>query len=115
MRMQHQVLSPGMQDSEEPNLSAKMFGISGDFEQCLRTRREQKIVKQGWVDTNQRIQPMRQRKHDMKVADVQELLFSCNEPVLACLGLTLWAVSIPAGIIRDGLVPAPRTCIEMAA
>src|SRR4051794_36900263 len=115
MWMQHQILSPGMQDTEEPNLSAEMLWISRNFEQCLRTRREQKIVKQGWVGTNQRIQLMRQRKHDVKVADIQQLLFSRGEPVLPCLSLALRAVPIPAGVIRDGLVPATRTCIEMAA
>jgi hypothetical protein len=115
MWMQHQVLSPGMQDAEEPNLNAKMLWISRDFEQRLRTRREQKIVKQGWVGTNQRIQLMRQGKHDVKVADIQQLLFSRREPVLACLRLALGAVPIPAGIIRDGLMSASRTRIEMAA
>ena len=115
MRVQHQVLPPGMQNAEEPNLSAEVLWISCNFEQCLRSRREQKVVKQGWIGTNQRIQLMRERKHDVKIADIQQLLFSRGEPVLACLRLALGAMPIAAGVIRDGLVSATRTRIEMAA
>ncbi len=100
---------------KNPISAPRWLWISRDFKQCLRARREQKIVKQGWVCTNQCVQLVRQRKHDVKVADIQQLLFSGGEPVLACLRLALWAVPIPAGIIRDGLMPASRTCIEMAA
>lgn len=35
--------------------------------------------------------------------------------MLACLCLALGAMSIPAGVIGDGLAPALRACIEMAA
>ena len=31
--MKQQVLSPGMQNAEEANVCAKMFGIGGDFEE----------------------------------------------------------------------------------
>jgi len=43
MIMGQQVRSPGVQDGEEPDLSAEALGISGDFEQGLGTGIEQQV------------------------------------------------------------------------
>lgn len=44
MRMKFELLTPSMQDTEEANFCAKMFGIAGNFEQCFCTGSEQEIV-----------------------------------------------------------------------
>jgi hypothetical protein len=38
MGMEQQVLSPGVQNADHANFGAQVFGISGYFEQSLRTR-----------------------------------------------------------------------------
>jgi hypothetical protein len=58
---------------------------------------------------------MRQSEYDMKVRNFEKFLFSCGEPALASLCLALWTVTIPAGIIRDGLMTALGALIDMAS
>src|ERR1700751_681271 len=54
-----------MQDTEEANFCAKMFGIAGNFEQCFCTGSEQEIVDDLLVLQNQRSQMTRKREDNM--------------------------------------------------
>ena len=58
---------------------------------------------------------MRQGEYDVEVRNAEEFFFSCGEPALASLCLALWTVSVPAGVVRDGLMTALRTLIDVAA
>ena len=58
---------------------------------------------------------MRQGEYDVEVGDAEEFFFSCGEPALASLCLALRTVPVPAGVIRDGLMTALRTLIDVAA
>ena len=55
VRMQAQVLSPGMQDAEEADPGSEMPGVGCDFEHGLSCGAEEQIVEQarmsltGWV------------------------------------------------------------------
>jgi hypothetical protein len=44
IRVKAQFLVPGMENAEEANLSAKMFGIASDFQKGLGAGAKQKIV-----------------------------------------------------------------------
>ncbi len=68
MRMQHQVLPPGVQDAEEADAGSKMFRVSGDFEQRSSACLKQQVIQQGCVGTDQVVEFVRQCKHDVKVA-----------------------------------------------
>jgi hypothetical protein len=54
-------------------------------------------------------------EHDVEVAGSEKLALASCEPVFARLRLALWTVPVPAGVIRDCLVTALRTGIDMAA
>ena len=58
---------------------------------------------------------MRQGEYDVEVGDAEEFFLSCGEPALASLCLALWTVPVPAGVIRNGLMTALRTLIDVAA
>ena len=58
---------------------------------------------------------MRQGEYDVEVGEAEEFFLSGAEPALASLCLALWAVPVPAGVIREGLMTALRTLIDMAA
>ena len=45
MRMQSQVLSPGMQNAEEADLGSKVLGVCRNFEHGLRASAEEQIIK----------------------------------------------------------------------
>src|SRR6516225_2111473 len=52
----------------------------------------------------------------MNVTRRQKFLATCFEPTVACVGLTLWAVPIPAAVVGDGrTVAAVSALIEMPA
>src|SRR5215472_9392079 len=52
----------------------------------------------------------------MNVRRGQKFLATCCDPTVARVGLTLWAVSIPAAVVGDGrTVPAVGALIEMPA
>ena len=44
MRVKFEFLTPGVQNAEEADFCAKMFGIVGDFQKGFRTGSEQEIV-----------------------------------------------------------------------
>jgi hypothetical protein len=50
----------------------------------------------------------------MEVTHRQEFLLAGSKPPLPRGCLTLGAVSISAGVVRDGLVTAPRTLVTMS-
>ena len=56
MRVQEQVLSPGVQDADYTDLSSQVFGIGCDFQQGLCTGGEQQIVKQTRVFQGEHIE-----------------------------------------------------------
>jgi hypothetical protein len=58
---------------------------------------------------------VRYREDNVEVAGVEEFTFSCRQPALASLCLTLGAVPIPARVVRDGLIAATRASIAMPA
>jgi len=58
---------------------------------------------------------MWQREYDVKVRYVEELSFLFGEPALASLSLALRAVPVSTGVIRDGLMAASRTSIDVTA
>ena len=49
MRVMQEVLSPGMQHGEEPDLRTQMPGVGGDGAQRLRGGPEQDVVNHGLV------------------------------------------------------------------
>jgi hypothetical protein len=51
----------------------------------------------------------------MEVRDLEHLAFSCSEPALASLRLALHAMPMAAGMVRDGLIIATGTLVNMTA
>ena len=58
---------------------------------------------------------MRQGENDVEVRNAEEFFLSCGEPALASLCLALGTVPVSAGVVRDGLITALRTLIDVAA
>jgi len=68
-----------------------------------------------WVLERQHIEFMRYRKDHMKVVGGEKFSLARGEPLLACFCLTLRAMAVAAGVIRDSLMTAARTGVHMAA
>ena len=113
MGMQEQVLTPGVQDANETNLSSQSFGVSRYFEHGGRAGAEKQIIQNPGVAQTERVQLLWQGEHDVEVRNVEEFFLSCGEPALASLRLTLRAVPVPAGIMGDGLMTAFGALIDV--
>ncbi len=96
VRMVQQVLSPGVENAEEPYLSAEMFGIGGHLQKSGRRSTEEQIVNDPLVLQRQHTQLVRQRENDVEIAGIDKLPFTVGKPALARLRLTLRAVAIAA-------------------
>src|SRR4051794_18515859 len=58
---------------------------------------------------------MRKSEDHMKIWDGKQVFRAPREPLLAGVGLTLWAVPVPARVVRDGLVLASGASVQMPA
>ena len=115
VRMWSECLSPGVQDGQEASLCAKMLRIGRDIEQRGSTGLKEQGKQLSLVLPYQRHKLMWDAEDEMIVVDRQQFLLPIPKPLVARSGLTLGAVPVAAGVIRDGLVPAVYARIAMTA
>lgn len=56
-----------MKHTEKADLGAEMFGVGGNFDQCVGTGAEDQTVEQFFVLQRQRCQLMGERENDMSI------------------------------------------------
>src|SRR5215469_10651773 len=115
MRVMLKILSPGVKDTQEADLRAKMLRIGSDFLQGCGAGAKQEMVDDLLVLQGQPRQLVGDRKDDMHIVDRQQFLSASGEPLVASVDLALWTVPGTAGIERDGLVAALAAAVQMAA
>ena len=115
VRMWSQRLSPSVQDGQEASLCAQVLGIGKDLEQCGGTGLKEQRKQLSLVLPHQRHKLVWNAEDEMEVADRQQLLLALLNPLVARSGLTLGAVPVAAGVIRDGLVAAVYAGVAMTA
>jgi len=96
VRMMLEFLVPGVQDTEETDLSAEALRVACDLKQCLGAGLEQQGVDFAFVLQRQRGQLARQGKDHVDVARGQQVFFPSFEPAVAGVSLTSRAVPIAA-------------------
>ena len=116
MGMEPELLIPSMQHGEEADFRAEVSRIASDFEKCFRTGAKQEIVEDLSVLQGQWSQPLGKGEDHMDVARREKFSLTCGDPAFPGRGLTLRAVPISAGVVRDGgAMPAAGALIEMTA
>src|SRR5271163_1120161 len=115
MRMQSQVLSPGVQNAEEADLGSEVLGVGRNFKHGLSAGAEEQIVEQPWIALTERVQLVGQGKDDVEVGHAEQILFAPCQPALACLSLAFGTVAVATGVIGNGLMVATRAGIQMAS
>src|SRR5271163_4711111 len=114
VRMEEQVLAPGMQDADESNPRREPLRVGGDFLHRGGAAAEEQVVQQAGIALAERVQLVRQRKDHVEVADGQQFLLTSREPALPGLRLALHAVTVAAGVIRDRLMTTRGTGIDVS-
>ena len=116
MGMQAELLTPGVQHTEETNFSAEVSGIASDFQKCFVTGPEQQAIDELLVLQSQVCQLRRQCENNMDVARRKKFLATRYDPTVAGSGLTLRAVPVSAAVVGDGgAMSTAGALVEMTA
>ena len=103
----------GVQHGEKTEMSCEP-GLP-NFEQRLGDGTKQDAVDDAPVLKRQGTELMRQREHDMKVDDGQQVAQSLVEPLCSCRGLALRAMPVAAGVVGHLAVVALVALKHVAA
>lgn len=113
--MDLQILTPGVQNAEESDLSTQVFGIGRNLQQRRGAGAEQKVIDYFLVLQSQPGEFVGDGKNHMHVFNGQQFFFAIGEPSVAGIGLALRTMSRPAGVKRGGFMAALATAIQMSA
>ena len=113
--MEVKVLAPGVEDGEEAEFRAQVFGIAADGEQRFRGGSEEDVVDHLLVVESQLRNLLRDGEDDMEILAVENLRLSVFYPVCAGERLTLGAMTIPAGPVADTLLTACITLFDLSS
>jgi len=102
MRMEKQILAPGVQYREKADLGAQVLRIGGNLQESCRTGSKQEGIDEFFVVENQGSQSVGERKDNVHVGNGQKFLLTSGQPLVASVGQTLRTMPIPAAIVGDG-------------
>ena len=108
-------LPPSMQNCREADLRAEMLGVAGNGFERLGCRRKQNAVHNRLVLVGQRGNLLRQREHDMKILDLQQVGLARRQPLACRRALALGTMPVPATAVSDLGQPALATALDMPA
>ncbi len=114
MRVHLEILSPGMQDTEEADIRAEVPWIGRNLEECGGAGVKQKVIHEFLVVECQPRQFVRNREDHMYVLHRQQFFFTGCEPSLAGVGLALGTMPRAAGVKRNGLIAALMAPVQVA-
>jgi hypothetical protein len=78
--MIHEVLTPGMENGDDPYFCAEMFRVLGEFRECLGCRVKKQVVQDPLVHGNQGIQFCGEGEDHMEVFHGQKVLPASLDP-----------------------------------
>ena len=115
VRVVQQILSPGVQHTQEADLRAQMVWIGGDLTQGVRRRPEQDIVDNGLVLEGDDLDLLGHREHDVEVGRVEQFGPTVLEPLSPCETLAFRTVAISARVVGHPLMAAIAAPLDVTA
>ncbi|HEY4355591.1 MAG TPA: hypothetical protein VGN16_07590, partial [Acidobacteriaceae bacterium] len=98
MRMDLQILSPGVQDAEEADLCAQVLRVGCDVKECCSADAKEEIIDDLLVLQSQPGKFVRNGEDYMHVFYGQQFFVAIGQPLIAGIGLALRTMSRPAGV-----------------
>jgi len=99
MGMKLEFLVPGVEHTEEADLSPEMSGVASDFEKSFCAGTKQQTIDHFFVLQGQRSQLRRQSKDHMDVGHREQFVATCLDPAFADAGLTLRTMAIATAVV----------------
>ena len=113
MRVQAQVLSPGMQYGNHTCFGLQ-FSVT-ELRYGLPCAGKQQVVKECRVVKKQPVQCIRNGENHMEVRHRQQVLFAAFDPCFALGILAFGAMPVTAGVITDADMSALIAFVDMSA
>ena len=107
--------TPCVEHGGDADACAEMLAIRRDRQHRLRRRLEQQVVDERLVVEGDVGDLGRQREHDMKVADRQEVGLALGKPCPRGSALALRAVPVAAGVVGDAPLAAVLAGLDVTA
>src|SRR5438309_11627644 len=102
--MVEKILPPGVQDGEESDFGAQMFGIGSDGGQGLGRGSEQNAVDEIFVLVSDGSDLFGNREDDMKIVRRENFGLSFFDPLRTSERLAFWAMTVAAAVVTGPLV-----------
>jgi hypothetical protein len=115
MGMIHDVLPPGVQNTNDAYFCAEMFRVVGKFNDRFGNRTEKKIVHDLLVHRYQEIKFRGYGEDHMKIFNWQKIFTASLDPLFLGQGLAFGTMPVPAGVIRYLQMAAVIALILMTA
>ena len=113
--MINQGLSPTVEYGKEADLGSQVFGIGSDGGQGLGHGSKQKGVDDLLVLVSDGSDLFRDGEDDMEIVRGEDFGHSLLDPLGTREGLALWAMAVPAAVIRGSFVTTGVAAFEMPA
>ena len=115
MRVEVEVLAPGVKYGEESNLGAQVLGIARNSEEGLGGGAEEDVVYDFGIVEGNGGDRVGKGEHHMEILNGQKFGGALLKPLDARQSLTLGTVAVPAGAILHVLVLAVVAPFDNAA
>jgi len=99
--MKGKILAPGMQNGCNPKSCAKKLLVRSEILQCFRDSLKEQRIENSLVLIYDGAQVVRHSKDHMEISHIEQIVFLTVDPALFSECLTLGAVPVSAGIVRD--------------
>jgi len=113
--MVEEILSPGVEDGEKTDIGAQVKRIASQSLQGAGDGGEELGIEQTLVGKEDRTQRFGDCKDKVEVGDGEQIALTGGQPLLTTMTETLRTVPVATGLVRDVLMAATITLMEIAA
>src|ERR1700751_296452 len=115
VRMGGHFRAPALEHGGGSNARTEVLGISGDCEQRFGRRAEHQVVDDRLVLVGDWSDLGRQCEDHVEIADRQQIGLAGCDPIRRRRALTLWAMAVATGVVRDAAVATIFATFDMPA
>jgi hypothetical protein len=114
VRMVGQVASPGVQDTDQTELSADKAGVLGQMLCCSYRGLKEQVIDKRLVTAGEWAQGGRDGEGEHEVRDRQQEILLFLQPFLGFVVLAFWAVTVGAGVVAVLGLVALRAGVDLS-
>lgn len=115
MRVELELLAPGMEHRHTAELGPEMRGVAGDVQQALGHGVKEEGIEHARILQDEGVEVQRQGRNHMDVRCRQDFSLAVGKPRGLGCTMTFWATAVPARIIRRLLVLAAVALGQVSA